>query len=85
MASVNITNLEDSEALIRAYKKKKVELEEVKDKFYKLETDFFTERQKVILLEEENLQMKQNITRVEKVLKDLQIRESRKDNDMLTK
>jgi len=85
VASVNITNLEDSEALIRAYKKKKVELEEVKDKFYKLETDFFTERQKVILLEEENLQMKQNITRVEKVLKDLQIRESRKDNDMLTK
>lgn len=29
--------------------------------------------------------MKQSIARVEKALKDLQIRESRKDNDMLTK
>ena len=41
---MNITNLEDSEGLIRAYKKKKGELEEFKEKFYKLETDFFTEK-----------------------------------------
>jgi hypothetical protein len=31
VASINFTNLEDSETLIRAYKKKKVELEELKE------------------------------------------------------
>jgi hypothetical protein len=41
VASVNITNLEDSEALIRAYKKKKAELEEVKQKYYEIDTEFF--------------------------------------------
>lgn len=30
VASVNITNLEDSEALIRAYKRKKMEADELK-------------------------------------------------------
>lgn len=44
VASVNITNLEDSEGIIRAYKKKKAELEEIKEKYYQLETDFFTEK-----------------------------------------
>lgn len=44
VASVNITNLEDSEGIIRAYKKKKGELEELKERFYQLETEFFTER-----------------------------------------
>ena len=41
---MNLTNLEDSEALIRAYKKKKNELEEMKEKFYKMETEYFTEK-----------------------------------------
>jgi hypothetical protein len=36
--------LEDSEALIRAYKKKKTELEDIKEKYYKIETDYFTEK-----------------------------------------
>lgn len=53
VASVNITNLEDSESLIRAYKKKKAELEDVKEKFYKMETEFFTEKQKNTYFEEE--------------------------------
>lgn len=44
MASVNITNLEDSEALIRAYKKKKNDFDELRENFYKLETEFFTEK-----------------------------------------
>jgi hypothetical protein len=34
VASVNITNLEDSEGMIRAYKKKKAELDEIREKFY---------------------------------------------------
>jgi len=41
---MNLTNLEDSEAIIRAYKKKKNELEEMKEKFYKMETEYFTEK-----------------------------------------
>ena len=44
VASVNITNLEDSEGIIRAYKKKKAEMEELKEKFYQVETEFFTEK-----------------------------------------
>lgn len=44
VASVNLTNFEDGEALVRGYKKKKRELEELKDAFYKLETEYFTEK-----------------------------------------
>jgi len=39
VASVNFsTMLEDSESLIRAYKKKKAELETLRDQFYQVET-----------------------------------------------
>ena len=55
VASLNITNLEDSEGLIRAYKKKKGEFEELKERYYQLETDLFTERQKAKLNEEDNI------------------------------
>jgi hypothetical protein len=44
VASVNITNLEDSEDLIRAYKKKKQNLEDLREKCYKMETEYFTEK-----------------------------------------
>jgi len=44
VASVNITNLEDSEGLIRAYKKKKAEYEEIKERYYSMETELFTEK-----------------------------------------
>ena len=53
MASLNFTNLEDSESMIRAYKKKKVELDDLKERFYRTETDFYTEKQKAVLLDEE--------------------------------
>ena len=44
VASINFSQLEDanSEALIRAYKKKKAELETLRDQFYQVETKFFT-------------------------------------------
>lgn len=58
VASINITNLEDSEALIRAYKKKKNELDELREVFYRIETEFFTEKQKAVLFEEENAHLK---------------------------
>ena len=39
VASVNFsTMMEDSESLIRAYKKKKAELETLRDQFYQVET-----------------------------------------------
>ena len=39
VASVNIsTMMEDSESLIRAYKKKRAELETLRDQFYSMET-----------------------------------------------
>lgn len=41
---MNLTNLEDSESIIRAYKKKKSELEDMKERFYKMETEYFTEK-----------------------------------------
>lgn len=63
VASLNITNLEDSEAMIRAYKKKKVELEELKQKYYDIETEYFIIKQKKNHLEEENLQLRQNLQR----------------------
>jgi hypothetical protein len=44
VASINITNLEDSETMIRAYKKKKQEIEDLREKFYLMETDYFTEK-----------------------------------------
>ena len=39
---MNITNFEDNDAMVRAYKKKKFELEDFKNKFYKMETEFFS-------------------------------------------
>jgi len=61
VASMNLTNLEDSEAIIRAYKKKKGELEDMKEKFYKMETEFFTEKQKNMLLEDEVVNLRQSL------------------------
>jgi hypothetical protein len=59
VASINITNMEgDSEALVRAYKKKKTELEDFKERFYRVETELFTERQKGTLLGEEVTQQR---------------------------
>ena len=39
--------------MIRAYKKKKAELDDLKEQFYRMETDFFTEKQRTTLLDEE--------------------------------
>ncbi|CDW80788.1 ribosomal protein s20 [Stylonychia lemnae] len=85
VASLNITNLEDSEALIRAYKKKKNELEEMKNVYYRIETDYFTEKQRALLLEEENQHMKVSLSKAEKSLREAQLRESRRDTDVLQK
>jgi hypothetical protein len=67
---MNLTNLEDSEAIIRAYKKKKSELEDIKERFYKMETEYFTEKQKNMLLDEEVNTLRQNFIRTDRALKD---------------
>jgi hypothetical protein len=47
VASINFSQLEDanSEAIIRAYKKKKAELEKLRDQLYRNETEMFTTKQ----------------------------------------
>jgi predicted nucleic acid-binding Zn-ribbon protein len=71
VASVNITNLEDSEGLIRAYKKKKAELEELRERFYTLETDYFTVQERNKILEEDSSKMRAQIQKIERQLKDV--------------
>ncbi len=67
---MNLTNLEDSEAIIRAYKKKKSELEDMKERFYKMETEYFTEKQKNMLLDEEVNTLRVTCIRTDRALKE---------------
>ena len=67
--------MEDSESLIRAYKKKKAELETLRDQFYSVETQLFTVSQKHVLVEEENLNLKNRVIELERLLKESQMRE----------
>ena len=85
VASVNITNLEDSEALIRAYKKKKMEVDEYKQKYYEIETEFFIMKEKQKHLEEENGTLKQKLSKTEKQIKDMVMSNQRNDKDILSK
>lgn len=69
--------------MIRAYKKKKNELEDAKDALYKIETEYFTEKQKNILIEEEVVQLRNNLIKAERQLKEVQLKEQRKDDQLL--
>ena len=82
VASINFSQLDDanSEALIRAYKKKKAELETLRDQFYQVETKFFTINQKHVLLEEENTTLKERVSQLEQQLKETQMREVRRES-----
>ena len=62
--------MEDSESLIRAYKKKRAELETLRDKFYSMETQFFTVSQKHVIIEEENTSLKNRVAELERLLKE---------------
>ena len=42
IASLNLTNFEDADSLISAYKKKKFEIERLKHEYYQLQHDFTT-------------------------------------------
>ena len=81
VASVNFTAMmEDSESLIRAYKKKKNDLETLRDEFYAMETQFFTVSQKQVIMEEENQSLKSRVADLERLLKDSQMREVRRES-----
>ena len=82
VASINFSQLEDasSDALIRAYKKKKAELETLRDQFYQVETKLFTINQQHVLLEEENATLKERVADLEKQLKETQMHEVRRDS-----
>ena len=62
--------MDDSEGLVRAYKKKKAELETLRDQFYQTETQLFTVSQKHVILEEENTALKSRVQDLERLLKD---------------
>jgi len=61
VASLQISQLDDSnsEALIRAYKKKKAEMETLRDKFFTVETQVFQATGKLRVCEDENVQLKE--------------------------
>ena len=69
--------MEDSESLIRAYKKKKAELEGLRDQFFSVETQLFTVSQKNVIVEEENTQLRSRVAELERLLKESQMRELR--------
>ena len=75
---------DDSETIIRAYKKKKAEVETLRDQFYSVETQLFTYRQEHTILSEENVSLKNRVQELERMLKDSQMREVRREgNDTL--
>jgi hypothetical protein len=50
-----------------------------------METEHFTEKQRFKLLEEDAQKLRINLARAEKQLKEVQMKESRKDSDLLMK
>ena len=82
VASVQLSQLDDanSEALIRAYKKKKAELETLRDQFYQVETKLFTINQQHVLMAEENNTLKDRVVQLEQQLKETQMREVRRED-----
>ena len=80
VASINFSTMEDSESLIRAYKKKKAELETLRDSFYEVETQLFTVSKQHVIMEEENGHLKNRVAELERLLKESQMREIKKES-----
>ena len=53
MASIPITTFEDTQQMLRAYKKKKREILKLKEQYSKLEMDYLSIKQKNSLIDEE--------------------------------
>lgn len=69
VVSLPITSFEDTQQMLKAYKKKKRELTKLKEMFFKMETEFMTIKQKNIILEEELTATQKRCTKAEKALK----------------
>ena len=67
--SIPVTTFEDTQQMLRAYKKKKRELAKLKESFYKMETEFVSIKQKNVLIEEELGQTQKRLVKAEKQLK----------------
>lgn len=50
-----------------------------------METEYFTEKQRNKLMEEDTSKLRVNLLKTEKQLKELQMKDSRKDSDILLK
>jgi predicted nucleic acid-binding Zn-ribbon protein len=55
---------------VRAYKKKKAELETLRDQYYNVETQLFTVGKQHVIMDEENVALKSRVQELEKLLKD---------------
>ena len=69
MASMPITSFEDTQQMLRAYKKKKRELAKIKEQFFKLETEFITVKEKAKHQEEDVAMIHKKLAKAEKALK----------------
>lgn len=83
--SLPMTSFEDTQQMIKAYKRKKRELAKLKDQFFKMETEFLTIKQKNSIYEEELAHAQRRCHKAEKALKQLQMKEQQKDNSLLEK
>ena len=80
-----ITTFEDTQQMLKAYKRKKRELAKIKEQFFKIETEFITIKQKNLLMEEELTQTQKKCAKAEKALKQTLLREHHKDHSLLEK
>lgn len=71
--------------MMKAYKRKKRELQKLKDQFFKMDTEFMTIKQKSSIYEEELAHSQRRCHKVEKQLKQLQMKEQQKDNSLTEK
>lgn len=71
--------------MLRAYKKKKREIAKLKETIFKLETEFLTMKQNQTLVEEELTSTKKKLSKSEKNLKLVQMREQKNDSSLIEK
>jgi predicted nucleic acid-binding Zn-ribbon protein len=80
-----MTTFEDTQQMMKAYKRKKREIAKLKDQFFKIETEFMTIKQKNSIFEEELTHSQRRCHKAEKALKQLQMKEQQKDNSLIEK
>ena len=64
--SIPVTIFEDTQQMLKAYKRKKKELAKLKESYFKLETDLMSTKQKNTLLEQELSQTQNKLIKADK-------------------